>query len=397
MRISKAHPFTALFLGACFLASQASSWGAAFATGQKADLVIGQSGYTTKLAPIPPTAASLRGPNAVAIDPVTGKVFVSDTANNRVLRYPANALLFNGIPAEAVIGQATLTTGSSNRGNTGPSAVNEGTLSAPKGLTFDAEGRLFVADTGNNRVLRFDNPSVAFSPTAGGVLGQTGFSTFGAATTQSTMRSPSGLAISGSGTLWVADTLNHRVLRFDNASGLANGSSASGVLGQINFTSGGFDRSASRFSGPLAVAISQTGVLWVADTDNDRVLRFKNAATLANGASADSVLGQRDFVSRETLGEKRGVRSPSGLAVNTSGRLWVASAGLNRVTWLDSATNAPVFARFTGVLGQPDFTEVVGTTTRRKLHEPRAVAVLGGRRVFVVDFQNQRVLRFTAQ
>lgn len=167
------------------------------------------------------------------------------------------------------------------------------------------------------------------------------------------------------------------------------GQAADRVLGQAGFQTK---------SAPVPpTAASMRGPYGVADTANDRVLCFKNAASLANGADADGVLGQRDFIVRETLGGRRGIRSPRGLAVDAAGRLFASSQGLNRVVRLDRANGAPNFAAWTGVLGQPTFSETVGLTKKRKLHQPIGVALESAKRLWVVDFQNVRAVRYRAQ
>jgi DNA-binding beta-propeller fold protein YncE len=75
-----------------------------------ANLVLGQTDFTSKLAPTPPNASSLTNPTSVVVDPVTRKVFVSDQFNNRVLRYASADALANGAAAEMVLGQASFTT-----------------------------------------------------------------------------------------------------------------------------------------------------------------------------------------------------------------------------------------------------------------------------------------------
>jgi hypothetical protein len=76
----------------------------------------------------------------------------------------------------------------------------------------------------------------------------------------------------------VADSSNHRVLRFDAAASKANGAAADGVLGQADFTSGSANRGGSvatnTLYGPNDVTVNQTGRLWVTDSGNNRVLAF---------------------------------------------------------------------------------------------------------------------------
>jgi sugar lactone lactonase YvrE len=97
----------------------------------------------------------------------------------------------------------------------------------------------------------------------------------------------------------VADTGNNRVLRFASSSALSNGAAAEGVLGQADFTSGSQNRgggiAGNTLNAPYGIAVDEAGRLWVADLFNNRVLRFDSAASKANGADADGVLGQADF------------------------------------------------------------------------------------------------------
>src|SRR5204862_1985585 len=104
-------------------------------------------------------------------------VFVADTIANRVVRYSSAAQYTPTDTApsprsEAVIGQLDFISGKSNRGLGEPDAT---TLSLPSGGAFDAAGNLWVADTGNNRVLSYPaNPTLTYT-SANVVVGQTDF------------------------------------------------------------------------------------------------------------------------------------------------------------------------------------------------------------------------------
>ena len=254
-----------------------------------ATLVLGQPDLATTTNGSGPTGVS--DPREVAVDPTTGKVFVLDLGNNRVLRFAAGAALTNGAAAEAVLGQPDLT-------STSTYTTTQSGFLQPMSLHVDGSGRLWVADTNNNRVLRFDNASTkASGANADGVLGQPDFTTrlfFPFSPTQNTFQ-PHHVYVDGIGRLWVADTNNYRVLRFDNAATKANGANADGVLGQLDFTSDQGGTHPATWMTPTSVYVDGSGRLWVADQLNSRVLRFDNAATKANGADPDGVLGQPDF------------------------------------------------------------------------------------------------------
>jgi sugar lactone lactonase YvrE len=235
-------------------------------------------------------------------------------------------------------------------------------------------------------VLRFDDAaSKANGASANGVLGQPSFASNDFATTASGMNAPGGVAVDSAGQLWVADTGNSRVLRFDDAASKANGASANGVLGQPSFASNDFATTASGMWTPKGVTVGSAGRVWVADTGNNRVLRFDDAASKADGASADGVLGQIDFTSRATATTASGMNGPYGVAVDSTDRLWIVDHLNNRVLRFNG-TSADV------VLGQSDFTSSVAATSATGMLFPRGVAVDNVGSIWVAD--GSRVLRF---
>jgi DNA-binding beta-propeller fold protein YncE/fibronectin type 3 domain-containing protein len=361
---------------------------AQFTNGQNANVVLGQPNFTTSTIGI--NQSGMQHSASVAVDPTTGKVFVSDTYNNRVLRFSNAAAVISGSAAEAVLGQPNLTT-------TTYKGVSQSSF-APFGVAVDASGNLYVADPGNNRVLRFANASsLANGSNATSVLGQPDFtSSFGIdPPNQSVMANPTGIAVDGSGNLYVADQQNNRVLRFANAASLSNGANATSVLGQATFTTGvGTDQQSSMAS-PTGVAVDGSGNLYVADAFNNRVLRFANAASLANGSNATSVLGQATFTTNTPATTQSGMYYPRGVAVDATGNLYVADNINSRVLQFANAASLPNGANATSVLGQATFTTNTSATTQSGMNQPFGVAVDGSGNLYVADTGNNRVLQFT--
>jgi DNA-binding beta-propeller fold protein YncE len=328
---------------------------AAKANGNDADGVIGWQSLTRTSGATPGT--TLSSPRGIAIDSVSGKVFVADRNNNRVLRFANSRALETGDEPEAVLGQ-------DNFGNSteGTSATR---MSSPTGLALDSGGRLWVADSRNNRILRFNNaPTLPSGAAASAVLGQPNFTSSTPGTSATTFDYPYGICIHQSfgnpTSLWVADYRNARVLRFDNPGTLANGAAAAGVLGQTNFTSNTAALTAHGMELPSGVCVDLSGRLWVSDEGHDRVLRFGNAAAKANGAAADGVLLAPNFTTRGTQGS-----NPIGISISLGGRLFVPFYTSGGVVWFDSAHTKANGAAPDGSLGSqsgvaPDGPEVIG-------------------------------------
>ena len=275
-----------------------------------------------------------------------------------------------------------------------PAAGRSG-MDNPGGLALDGAGRLWVADYNNSRVLRFDDASSKPNGApADGVLGQPDFTSSAFAATQSRMYRPVGVTIDSAGTLWVGDYGNNRVLRFNNAAGKPNGAPADGVLGQANFTSHALATNQAGMSTPSGVVLDSSGRLWVADSSNFRVLRFDHAAGKANGALADGVLGQLDFTSRLIGAGQSGMYFPLGVALDGAGRLWVADMSNNRVLRFDNPADKANGALADGVLGQVDFTSNSSATSQSGMRQPYGVAVDSIGRLWVADTYNNRILMF---
>lgn len=380
-------PLALLIATACCLA--ASGLQAQFTSSPAADLVLGQANFTTNTVPST-TQSSMSNPSGVAVDPVSGKVFVSQYGQNRILRYASSAALANGANAEAVIGQSNYTN------QTG--AVSATRLSGPFGIDIDSAGRLWVADYNNNRVLMFEDAVTLpeFDASADLVLGQADFTSNANVNSQAGMTGPTGVHVDPAGNLWVADYDSNRVIMFADASSLGNAAPATLVLGQPDFDTAISGTSDIKMYGPVGVVVDSGGRLWVAEQENNRVLRFDAAATLASGTAANGVLGQPDLIT-ETGGSTAGELSiPAALTLDRKGTLYISDFGNNRVVYHKNPATKTNEASPDGVIGQPDLSTVAAGVTAQVLDGPYGgLDFDAAGRLWVTDYNNNRTLRFT--
>ena len=143
----------------------------------------------------PAVTTQLGGPKGVAVDGA-GNVYITDADNNRIRRVDASGII-------------TTIAGTGERGFSGDgSPAVQALLAFPQGVAIDRAGNLVFADADNNRIRRVDS-SGTITTFAG--TGEWGFSGDNGPAVQARLRNPDGVAVDGSGNLYIADTGNHRI------------------------------------------------------------------------------------------------------------------------------------------------------------------------------------------
>lgn len=194
----------------------------------------------------------------------------------------------------------------------GPAAASR--FSDPYGVAIGPRGAIYVADGGDANRIRLIQPDGTVSTLAGGSEGfEDGVGTAAA------FHTPSAIALGHDGSLYVADTGNHAIRKVDPA-GAVTTLAGDGTPGYLD----GAGR-AARFNGPIGIAVDDAGIVYVADTYNDRIRRIAPdgaVTTLAGNGKPGMVDG--------ALADA-GFDTPSALAVSRDGTLYVADTGNHAV------------------------------------------------------------------
>jgi len=351
-------------------------------------------------------AGSINAPFKMAIDYSQSPyaLYVSDINNNRILVWKDATAFHTGDPADLVIGQPNLTTAIANADTPGAQKPSSTSLAAPRGIALDSAGNLWVADAGNNRVLRYPRPvdqSGRITPDT--VIGQVDFaSSVSAAVNASSLNTPSGLAIGPNGDIFVADSGNNRVLEFP--AGAVAGTQAIRVFGQPSFTTGALPSlvSGQTLASPEGIAMNGYA-LYVADTAANRVLVFASTqSAAATGSAADIVIGQSQFGSAAAGGGSAGLKAPVDAGVDSAGNIYVSDSGNNRILIFPSLLFLPLAgATASSVVGQPDMTSTSpnwnstnGLATSAGLYQPFGIFVDRQDTLYAGDTGNNRVVHF---
>ncbi len=389
-----------------------------------ADFVIGQPVATTDDERIDYRgigSETLAHPSSLSI--AGEHVAVADRSNNRVL------LLGKGFHKGEVIvvGQKDAHSYMPNRDWKNPSAK---TLSEPKGVFTDGT-RLVVADTGNNRVLIWNSTPEHSNSAADIVVGQPSFTSIApnagaqdsdgdgdSDASASSLHRPSGVWIQDE-VLFVADTLNHRVLVYDPIP-TSNGVSATSVLGQPDMRSNEpnagqqwVSPNAEGLALPVAFEFLPSGELLIADQENNRVVVY--TAPFATGDEASFALGQPDLSSNhlpnylasatqpgielaesQLTASSSSLRRPSGLAI-TPTHLYVADSENHRAVAYELPLSFPFVAAF--AIGQETLETRIENENgigSHSLKKPAAVAAASDGVLWIADTDNHRLLTYEA-
>ncbi|HYP09699.1 MAG TPA: hypothetical protein VER03_25970 [Bryobacteraceae bacterium] len=221
------------------------------------------------------------------------RLYIADSYNNRILGYRDARRVRPNDPADIVIGQNDLSRTLVNAPFNNPDNRTDSGLFRPTGLAVDTNGDLFVADTGNGRVLRFPNPFEQTIPTgerrrANLVLGQRNFNDWFTDASRVNMAAPFGVALTVERHLVVSDAAHNRVLFFRRPAGgdFTNGMPAERVFGQPDFTTSARATGGNRMFSPRHIALDTDDRLYVADAGNNRVLIFDRVTTAPNDPPA---------------------------------------------------------------------------------------------------------------
>jgi sugar lactone lactonase YvrE len=307
------------------------------------------------------TDASFFWPGAIAVDS-GGTFYVAETGNNSIRKITSAGVVttFAGLPG----------TGGSTDG-TGTAARFAG----PRGIAVDAAGNVYVGDAFNHTIRKITPAGVvttlAGSPGAAGAVDATG--------SDARFRQPSGVAVDGAGNVYVTDTNNNTIRRVTPAGVVTTIAGLAQTGGSTDGTG-----SAARFNTPRGIVIDNTGMLFVADTNNSKIRQLTAAGVVTTLAGA-GLLGDVDGT-----GTAARFNNPWGIAVDSAGTLYVADTTNDTIRKITTGAVVTTLAGFRGSFGSAD-----GYRVNARFARPNGVAVGADGTVYVADSINHTVRKIT--
>jgi RHS repeat-associated protein len=331
--------------------SAGTQWGQAMTGGDIYTVAgNGTAGFTDNVAA---ASGELNDPLALALDG-SSNLYIADASNNRIREVTAST---DQISTYAGNGYTPATAGDG-----GP--ATQASLNGPMQEAFDASGNIYIADAGNNRIQEIaasTHTQFGISMTGGEVYtiaghsnGQAGCACDGGPATGAYLNHPWGILVDPAGNLYIADSGNNRVQEVPAASGTQWGQPMTAgdmytIAGQANGTGGtggdGGPAASAQLNNPIALAMDGAGNIYIADSWNSRVQEIAKASGTQWGQAMTA--GDIYTVTGSSTGAhgSSGDGGPAagallygvgGLALDTSGDLYIGDGGNNRVQEIDN-------------------------------------------------------------
>ena len=265
-------------------------------------------------------------------------------------------------------------------------AATAAALRNPANLVFSRDGRLLIADTGNQRV-RVVGSNGNISTFAG--TGTAGYSGDGGAATAAKVNSPGGISFDLNGNLLLADSANHRVRRIGTnnlITVLAGNGTADGFFGQIGDNSAA---TSANINSPSAAVADTNGNVFIADTLHHRIRKVatNGVITTIAGNGAPGYSGDR------LRGPYAQLNAPAGLALDRAGNLLIADKSNNCIRALSPGGLISTLAGN----GTRGFAGDGGPATNAQFNLPAGVNVDSAGNVYIADTGNHRIRRVNPQ
>jgi len=318
---------------------------------------------------VPATSASLNNPGGVAVDS-EGNIYIADSSNHRVRKVDASGT----ISTIAGTGTAGYT------GDGGPATLAQ--LNNPYRLALDSVGNLYIVDYSND-CIRMVDVSGEISTVAGGR--GNGYMGDGGPATSARLSYPDGVAVDSGGNLYIADKGNHRIRKVDT-SGTISTVAGSGVRG---YSGDGGDAELAQLNSPTGVAVDGSGNLYISDTSNHRIRRIDVMGKISTVAGVGEVNYWGDGVPATSAYLNR----PIGIAVDNGGNVYIVDSSNFRIRKIDTSGIISTIAG-TGRFG---YSGDGGPATSADLHGPYGIAVDSSGNLYIADVFSHRIRKLSAQ
>ena len=254
-------------------------------------------------------------------------------------------------------------------------AAKNASLNNPADATVDAIGNLFIADGHNNRIRKVDANGIITTVAGNGIVGYSGD---GGAATSASLAGPCCVALDNSGNLFIADRENNRIRKV-SPSGIITTVAGNGMAGYSGDGSAANNASLNR---PVDVAVDAIGNLFIADKENNRIRKVSPSGIITTVAGN----GMAGYSGDGSAATSAMLDAVDAVAVDASDNLFIADAENNRIR---KVSPNGIITTVAGNGAQGDFGDG-GTATSASLNLPHAVRVDSAGNLLIVEKNHNR-------
>lgn len=241
---------------------------------------------------------------------------------------------------------------------------------SPLGISVDGAGTLYVADSGNHKIRKIEAGGAVSTVAGTGLQGSTDGDN-----SIAKFKFPSDLAVSASGIIYVADSGNHKIRKI-TADGMVSTLAGSGTAGDLDGTG-----TSARFNNPSGIAIDAGGNLYVADTGNHKIRKVTPDGVVTTIAGSSAGFADGNALSARFL-------QPSDIAISQSGALYVVDTGNHRIRRIESGQVSTVAG--SGEIGTTD-----GPALQASFQYPAGIAIDSDGCLYISDSENNLIRKLS--
>jgi hypothetical protein len=260
------------------------------------------------------TSAELNAPSSVALDSA-GNIYIADSDNNRVRKVTVSTGIITTVAGNG-------TKGYSGDGGPATSAELDTVYGPGAAVALDSSGNIYIADQFNNRIRKVTVSTGIITTVAGN--GTAGYSGDGGAATSAEINGPDGVALDGSGNIYIADIYNYRIRKITVSTGIITTVAGDGVNG---FAGDGGPATSAAIGEPGHIAVDAAGDIYIPDNDY-RVRKVTASTGIISTLAGDGTLG---FSGDGGPGTAAELYFPMGVGVDSGGTIYIADRDNNRI------------------------------------------------------------------
>lgn len=319
------------------------------------------------------TSAKISTAFGIGVD-ASGNIYIPDQANNRIRKVTASTGVISTVAGNG-------TAGYSGDGGAATNAMLGGYVD---GVALDASGNIYIADFQNNRIRKVKVSTGIITTLAGN--GTAGYAGDNGAASSAKLNGPVGVAVDSSGNIYISDSNNYRIRKVTTSTGIITTVAGNGTTG---YSGDGGIATSAKISSTQGIWVDASGNIYIADRGNGRIRKVTaSTGIISTAAGGGSGCTQQIDTIGDGCPASAGVISPAGVAVDSSSNIYIADAAAQRIRRVSASDGIITTVAGNGTAG---YSGDGGLATSAMVNSPSGVAVDTTGNIYIADYSNHRI------